>query len=136
MRRRPPRSTLFPYTTLFRSGVDGVTGAVRDDRRRWAGVDAAAASAAAVGRRRVGGDLDREQQFAEKEPRAALLIDETRILADPAKAGEPRVGALQQRRGIDADFRFARAGAFGESRGELFQSAAQDIVIVVAPGVA
>src|SRR2546430_12733154 len=25
MIRRPPRSTLFPYTTLFRSGVNGVT---------------------------------------------------------------------------------------------------------------
>src|SRR2546422_1135786 len=24
MIRRPPRSTLFPYTTLFRSGLDGV----------------------------------------------------------------------------------------------------------------
>src|SRR5690625_6470697 len=24
MRRRPPRSTLFPYTTLFRSAVEGV----------------------------------------------------------------------------------------------------------------
>src|SRR3712207_7249054 len=24
MIRRPPRSTLFPYTTLFRSGADGV----------------------------------------------------------------------------------------------------------------
>src|SRR3712207_6854372 len=27
MIRRPPRSTLFPYTTLFRSGIDGVRGA-------------------------------------------------------------------------------------------------------------
>src|SRR2546427_5839009 len=26
MIRRPPRSTLFPYTTLFRSGIVGVTG--------------------------------------------------------------------------------------------------------------
>src|SRR3712207_7115104 len=26
MIRRPPRSTLFPYTTLFRSGVDAVRG--------------------------------------------------------------------------------------------------------------
>src|SRR3712207_8573711 len=25
MIRRPPRSTLFPYTTLFRSGQDGLT---------------------------------------------------------------------------------------------------------------
>src|SRR2546429_6681406 len=28
MIRRPPRSTLFPYTTLFRSGVNTVTSAV------------------------------------------------------------------------------------------------------------
>src|SRR2546422_2665629 len=27
MIRRPPRSTLFPYTTLFRSAVDAVVGA-------------------------------------------------------------------------------------------------------------
>src|SRR3712207_8450692 len=27
MIRRPPRSTLFPYTTLFRSGRDGAEGA-------------------------------------------------------------------------------------------------------------
>src|SRR2546430_10856869 len=27
MIRRPPRSTLFPYTTLFRSGADGFDGA-------------------------------------------------------------------------------------------------------------
>src|SRR2546430_10251337 len=31
MIRRPPRSTLFPYTTLFRSRHDGI-----DDRRRFA----------------------------------------------------------------------------------------------------
>src|SRR5687768_18354757 len=29
--RPPPRSTLFPYTTLFRSVVVGVGGAARDD---------------------------------------------------------------------------------------------------------
>src|SRR5256885_10542297 len=34
MIRRPPRSTLFPYTTLFRSGV-------QDRRRRVRGPDAA-----------------------------------------------------------------------------------------------
>src|SRR2546429_4248488 len=36
MIRRPPRSTLFPYTTLFRSrhaaGAEGVPGRARDDR--------------------------------------------------------------------------------------------------------
>src|SRR5688572_31595845 len=30
MIRRPPRSTLFPYTTLFRSGVEEVLGVVRE----------------------------------------------------------------------------------------------------------
>src|SRR3712207_5033491 len=29
MIRRPPRSTLFPYTTLFRSSVDVVTGVIK-----------------------------------------------------------------------------------------------------------
>src|SRR2546426_9259724 len=32
MIRRPPRSTLFPYTTLFRSGPS--TGPIRPERRR------------------------------------------------------------------------------------------------------
>src|SRR5256885_8985712 len=33
MIRRPPRSTLFPYTTLFRSVGPGQGGRDRDDRR-------------------------------------------------------------------------------------------------------
>src|SRR3712207_8523450 len=47
MIRRPPRSTLFPYTTLFRSpgtlallgAAVAVTLAVRLGNRRWDGVD-------------------------------------------------------------------------------------------------
>src|SRR3990167_7407448 len=34
MIRRPPRSTLFPYTTLFRSGVPRFVHMVSDRRRR------------------------------------------------------------------------------------------------------
>src|SRR6266436_8001095 len=34
MIRRPPRSTLFPYTTLFRPGRDRSDGAGRDGRPR------------------------------------------------------------------------------------------------------
>src|SRR5256885_5198680 len=36
MIRRPPRSTLFPYTTLFRSGV-GSLRRRREPRRSWNG---------------------------------------------------------------------------------------------------
>src|SRR5207247_6488455 len=42
MRRRPPRSTLFPYTTLFRSGAAAL-GGPGDDAK--AAADAAAAFA-------------------------------------------------------------------------------------------
>src|SRR3712207_8805931 len=35
MIRRPPRSTLFPYTTLFRSGERPARRAALDDHRRW-----------------------------------------------------------------------------------------------------
>src|SRR3712207_6855712 len=41
MIRRPPRSTLFPYTTLFRSGVESVapaTGSTRTPDARATGV--------------------------------------------------------------------------------------------------
>src|SRR2546421_4582612 len=41
MIRRPPRSTLFPYTTLFRSGVDFAEenqGAIRRESRSSGGV--------------------------------------------------------------------------------------------------
>src|SRR3712207_7461443 len=35
MIRRPPRSTLFPYTTLFRSGTDGAFHILATDLRVW-----------------------------------------------------------------------------------------------------
>src|SRR5260370_36526098 len=35
MIRRPPRSTLFPYTTLFRSALGGDNVAVRSGRMPW-----------------------------------------------------------------------------------------------------
>src|SRR5690242_21023096 len=61
---RPPRSTLFPYTTLFRSGRAGFRGVVRDGARRGgsgggrgAGVSGQAGRLARADRRgRRGGD--------------------------------------------------------------------------------
>src|SRR5437879_6870910 len=49
MIRRPPRSTLFPYTTLFRSGTDR--------RRQEGALMNARPTAAAAGKIDVGGDL-------------------------------------------------------------------------------
>src|SRR3712207_8988111 len=50
MIRRPPRSTLFPYTTLFRSG--------RADARRAAGARDAAAGERRIADRRAGRAAD------------------------------------------------------------------------------
>src|SRR3712207_8497686 len=56
MRRRPPRSTLFPYTTLFRSGVAGAPVLEEAERAfrwrevKWAGIAGAAFAARQLGR--------------------------------------------------------------------------------------
>src|SRR3712207_7751893 len=58
MIRRPPRSTLFPYTTLFRSpmgGAGGVRGRPTTCRR---------SSGRRVGRRNPRGTLHRRQTFS------------------------------------------------------------------------
>src|SRR5258705_4822152 len=49
MIRRPPRSTLFPYTTLFRSGLYGVDAAQDHDARQ---VDVGVGPQAAFGTQR------------------------------------------------------------------------------------
>src|SRR3712207_7728245 len=62
MIRRPPRSTLFPYTTLFRSRIQKVSYEGRADRTNY--------QAAAVGARAgAGADVVRRQPRA--RPRAA-----------------------------------------------------------------
>src|SRR2546422_7405802 len=65
MIRRPPRSTLFPYTTLFRSHQGGPSG---DDRP-------ADREAAAQGRRARNGPRPRAKVGAQHEPaRGSMLI--------------------------------------------------------------
>src|SRR5256885_3937628 len=49
MIRRPPRSTLFPYTTLFRSGASTAVGGAAD--RALATVDAGAGARSAADRK-------------------------------------------------------------------------------------
>src|SRR5256885_7564163 len=62
MIRRPPRSTLFPYTTLFRSGVPGRHLRVRVPIRRRCGLldDETGAGDPSAGRARGGEREDRK----------------------------------------------------------------------------
>src|SRR3712207_8342129 len=93
MIRRPPRSTLFPYTTLFRSPAQREHGA--DDRLEVgaAGRDADAALPRGVGqvedRRRQlvlghGGRLEAEHGGARREPRPVRDRKSTRLKSSPA----------------------------------------------------
>src|SRR5687767_15472994 len=55
MIRRPPRSTLFPYTTLFRSVRRGLAAKIRDVLIHRPGDEGAAAQTLDVGGRHEGG---------------------------------------------------------------------------------
>src|SRR2546422_4265930 len=86
MIRRPPRSTLFPYTTLFRSpasgagGVPAGAGAVRSGA--GGGDGAAAGGAAATGGVAVSGRS--EEHTSELQSRLHLVC---RLLLEKKKAG-------------------------------------------------
>src|SRR5437667_10944239 len=64
MIRRPPRSTLFPYTTLFRSALVGELADGRDDRGRPGSPDLP--QRPAVGR--PGDVVDRDRSHGDAEP--------------------------------------------------------------------
>src|SRR5574340_383010 len=82
MIRRPPRSTLFPYTTLFRSPVGN-----RDDSIHRHAV-----------RRRADGDFDGDGLFRE-EPRRLLLRPRVPLPADDFF--EFGAGSLERDAGLD-----------------------------------
>src|SRR3712207_2798501 len=75
MIRRPPRSTLFPYTTLFRSFVLGASGHIagvinppaKNKRNYWVSTGAGAADGAAAAKT-LETDPDRWLENAEKVP--------------------------------------------------------------------
>ena len=115
------------------AGVEALAG---DDGGGGAGVHAAHAGSATVGRRLIGGDREGDQDLAQEEPGAHRLVDETGVAADPAEPGQARVAALQQRRGIHADPRLECSGALPQQGGQAFEAGAHHLVVVGAPGVA
>src|SRR2546430_6921098 len=60
MIRRPPRSTLFPYTTLFRSDSVSLTRAVDESFERFPGMDTVLGHAGGCGLHPFGTTLDRK----------------------------------------------------------------------------
>src|SRR5438270_10679469 len=79
MIRRPPRSTLFPYTTLFRSGL----GERRARRARHVRV----IDAAAVGE--LGVQLERSEEHTSELQSQSNLV--CRLLLEKKKKARPRI---------------------------------------------
>src|SRR3712207_2466340 len=107
MIRRPPRSTLFPYTTLFRSDVAG-------PRR---------SGHAFVGRRKGSRDLeepdrDRRRRLALHGRAEVAYPPDRRLLVPAGAARYPRHGAHDRRRDFDRhNAAGATAGRSGAARG-------------------
>src|SRR3712207_8472245 len=72
MIRRPPRSTLFPYTTLFRSAFGDEERA--DHRRRFPGLQDMGEVAALHPERRVHGQLQAFEHGLEQEAGARVIV--------------------------------------------------------------
>src|SRR5256885_16466228 len=82
MIRRPPRSTLFPYTTLFRS---------RPRRREGCAAVSAAAEirAAGTGRRVAAARFVRERRTADRPADCDALPDVFRATSAQGRVGDP-----------------------------------------------
>src|SRR2546425_5870938 len=90
MIRRPPRSTLFPYTTLFRSSADNVDSAPPEAARGCA-FGRAAASPLAVGLQPV---LRSEEHTSELQSLAYLVC--RLLLEKKKKTHDPKTGSSAQ----------------------------------------
>src|SRR5256885_13309502 len=77
MIRRPPRSTLFPYTTLFRSGLEGIGEESAEERAELVGArDGPEHDLLARAVREVGGE--RGAQVGRDEQLLELLVERIR----------------------------------------------------------
>ena len=80
-------------------------------------------------------EFEIDEEFAEEDPRAEFARDQVRVLADPAKPCAHSPSLVHQRLNVNARLAF-RGGTFGfDPREQFFEFAADDIVIIVAPGV-
>src|SRR3712207_9314036 len=81
MIRRPPRSTLFPYTTLFRSALDLLGCGLSERPRRSYGPEDVAAQVADFAREKIGAPRS-EEHTSELQSRQYLVC---RLLLEKKK---------------------------------------------------
>src|SRR5689334_24545059 len=87
MIRRPPRSTLFPYTTLFRS-VGRVVGTEEDSKRTKQAKNLGSASKAISAPTETTRSKERFSRNAETDLVCRLLLEKKKILYNDANHSE------------------------------------------------
>src|SRR2546426_11397760 len=131
MIRRPPRSTLFPYTTLFRSGERGSE--IREERVELRRVDARLTAPQVVGQAQA---ESRQQVRGEGvvdrlglPPGATGVLRLLEVVGERARvdAEQPELAGRALRRGV--------AGRRLELRLEVLRQAEADGLLRIAPGV-
>ncbi|MCY1366775.1 hypothetical protein D9M69_536810 [compost metagenome] len=107
----------------------------RDDGARGADVEAAVAIAAVARFGRIGRQRDIDQDLAQEEHRAAVAVEQQRMLAAPAESALAGQRHFHHRRRIGKDAVAELADLGLDPAGQLLQTAAQDLVIVAAARV-
>src|SRR2546428_2008233 len=101
MIRRPPRSTLFPYTTLFRSRASGRVQAGPVGRTPFFPIGSACMSVLPIGKKRS------EEHTSELQSRSELvcrlLLEKKNKLTPTRTTYPPRTSAHRKRHGSAAD---------------------------------
>ena len=85
---------------------------------------------------RVGVERAVHEELAEQEPRAQVLRDQPRVLADPAQPSALGPATLQDRAGVGVPERARSRQELADETLELAQLVAHDAVVVLARGIA
>src|SRR6185437_15398336 len=91
-------------------------------------------TAAAVGVRRVGCDVERGVDLAEEQPGAVRARDEVGVLALPAQPGALGEGLFHHRRGVHEHL-YLFTAARGDELGEVLQHSLYDVVVIAVAGI-
>src|SRR5256886_11440492 len=92
MIRRPPRSTLFPYTTLFRSATGSYSASAHKSKKEKArkAAEKEAAEKATAEAKRIGGDNSAESGKAYTQAKKKCIV-----IGNPSVRSEEHTSELQ-----------------------------------------
>ena|SRR5438093_799866 len=122
------------FDRRVRNALPAVENIGFENGARRTGIDAARAGPAAVRDGSVVGQFKIGNDATKKQPRAGFLIDDTRILSEPAHARILRIDPFEEWAGIDIGFR-SLGRILLDPGCQLLELPFDRVVIVLTPGV-